>query len=747
MTSWLCNVFLLVVTLLGCQGAVISISNIVSGPGDYLYALEDGTLMNSGVVTVGYFPAGVATADIDTIPELVAQLPKFTVLASRVPGQPGCMIGMPLPGYVDECDWVSLGKITNGNPLLGRTLYSIVTNAPNLGSATVRSQFALLEIGTLINDVPNENMYTSNPFGLTPTIGSKEWRFLDIPGLGAGYYCILKMAALKGNTRVTVAWEPSAAGSVTGAGEYATGTVATLGATPSPGYAFVGWKEGFAGRPNPFNLEITASSPAEIAVTATFGPDLADPDRDGLGNYDERFVHFTDPNKADSDGDGLSDGQEVGGGAFSVVRGRMTWEQARVDAVARGGMLAGFANVGEWNRALAELGAAALYEIDGLWIGATDRETEGAWKWVDGAPVTFANWAEGEPDNLNDSDYAAVAGELSGVIGRWNDYRSAVQRDGYVLERGLPSDPRLADSDGDGLDDGRERTLGTPPMVADADGDGLPDGAEVDLTQTSPLKSDSDGNGVGDGEEDPDGDGLNHRVEVKIHRTHPLVADTDGDELSDGEEVLWFKTYNPLLADSDGDGTPDGAEDFDGDRLTNLAELRTHRTQPTLADSDGDGLSDSEELLQTETDPLLMDSDRDGVLDRNEDPDEDGLSHLAEVRQHRSHPLRYDSDGDRLGDGLEVGIGWDPLQDSSALVAKIQGKRSEFGLYDSADILDLRPGSVRIEPEPGGKLRLRMKVHKSSDLMRTWQEAGDAVYEEPYDPKAEPHKYFRFKAE
>jgi hypothetical protein len=42
-----------------------------------------------------------------------------------------------------------------------------------------------------------------------------------------------------------------------------------------------------------------------------------------------------------------------------------------------------------------------------------------------------------------------------------------------------PTNATVADTDGDGLDDGRERSIGTDPLNPDTDGDRLSDGAEV----------------------------------------------------------------------------------------------------------------------------------------------------------------------------------------------------------------------------------------------------------------------------
>ena len=82
---------------------------------------------------------------------------------------------------------------------------------------------------------------------------------------------------------------------------------------------------------------------------------------------------------------------------------------------------------------------------------------------------------------------------------------------------------------------------GTDPRNADTDGDGLGDGAEVNVHRTDPTKVDTDADGLGDAEE------------VNIHGTDPLNADTDADALRDGAEVNTHGT-DPLDPDTDGDG-------------------------------------------------------------------------------------------------------------------------------------------------------------------------------------------------
>ena len=212
--------------------------------------------------------------------------------------------------------------------------------------------------------------------------------------------------------------------------------------------------ERFQGTLDEIRLYDRALTDADVAYL--YSQATTDTDSDGLTNAEEDSLG-TNSNNADSDGDGISDGDEVKGyHTYSQINGSLSWTAAKADAESRGGYLATITSAEEANRVMAVVSQPAL------WLGGSDSASEGSWAWVTGETWSFSSWNTGQPDNSNNEDYL----ELKST-GDWNDLPNSALN-GYVLETvHAPTNPLLADSDGDGVDDLSEINQGRNPNIAE----------------------------------------------------------------------------------------------------------------------------------------------------------------------------------------------------------------------------------------------------------------------------------------
>ena len=108
----------------------------------------------------------------------------------------------------------------------------------------------------------------------------------------------------------------------------------------------------FQGTLDEIRLYDRALTDAEVAYL--YSQATTDTDSDGLTNAEEDSLG-TNSNNADSDGDGISDGDEVKGyHTYSQINGSFTWTAAKADAESRGGYLATITSAEEKNKSRAD---------------------------------------------------------------------------------------------------------------------------------------------------------------------------------------------------------------------------------------------------------------------------------------------------------------------------------------------------------------------------------------------------------
>ena len=218
-------------------------------------------------------------------------------------------------------------------------------------------------------------------------------------------------------------------------------------------------------------------------------------------------------------------------------------------------------------------------------------------------------------------------------------------------------DGSLDDSDGDGLTDDEEDSIGTDPMDGDTDDDGVIDGDEVNPSD------DADGDGLINAlDPDSDNDGLYDGTELGLDCGD---AATDASKMHCRADVDPDTVTNPVDADTDNGGVDDGSEDFNRDGAQDAGETDptagNGADDGTLDDDDGDGLTNGvEDSLGT--DPDDADSDDDGVRDGDEPNFADDTDNDGDI-----NALDTDSDDDGLLDGTELGTDcMDPATDAAA---------------------------------------------------------------------------------
>ncbi|WP_228559412.1 MULTISPECIES: Ig-like domain-containing protein [Myxococcus] len=364
-----------------------------------------------------------------------------------------------------------------------------------------------------------------------------------------------------------------------------------------------------------------------------------DTDGDGLTDAEE-VVLGTDPTNPDTDGDGLPDGIEVNTAGTDPLD-----DDSDDDGILDGNEDAnhnGIVDDGETDPNNWDTDGDLL--SDGLELGLAEPQ---------GADTDMTRFvADSDPTTTTDPLNPDTDG------GSVRDGIEDADRNGRVdpgeTDPLNPADD--VDSDGDGIDDATEIAWGLDPNDADSDDDGVPDGIDG--------ITDTDGDGLIDAlDPDSDNDGILDGTEMGV-TLESAPADTDRTSPNFRPDADPTTTTDPKNPDSDGDGLMDGEEDANHD-----GRVDTTETDPNNPDTDADGLTDGVEVRGSNpTNPLNPDTDGDGLLDGAEDANRNGSFDNGET-----DPNNADTDGGGVNDGEEVSGGTNPLDGNDDFVISGRG--------------------------------------------------------------------------
>ncbi|MEI8138786.1 MAG: LamG-like jellyroll fold domain-containing protein [bacterium] len=346
--------------------------------------------------------------------------------------------------------------------------------------------------------------------------------------------------------------------------------------------------------------------------------DYADPDGDGLDNYEE-YLLALDPQNPDSDGDGMGDGAETRWGSNPAVSNSfagLPWIEPFEPPVVTCGVLAGQNGwlatgtniawvqtncISEGMQSASLMGTGAVSRVNAacgspvVWIDFQARPVR---RWLDYLPgvspdvaTAFFINATGQVVVCTASGWETLVGHTPVSTSQWT--RFTVKAD-YVAQhwalwvgavcvgKAIPFAKPVSEFSvarvftpifSRGYLDALAITT-NEPVGLDDDGDGLPNSWELQFALDPSDPTDSS---------DPDQDGLSN-LEEFLCGTNPRNPDSDHDGLVDGCDGVMPIGLFLQGVDRNGDGFADGESDYG--------------CNPLSPDTDGDGLCDGVEVAQ-----------------------------------------------------------------------------------------------------------------------------------------------------
>ncbi len=125
---------------------------------------------------------------------------------------------------------------------------------------------------------------------------------------------------------------------------------------------------------------------------------------------------------------------------YELTSSALTWADAQNEALSKGGYLVVVNDASEQSFVASTFAASGDYESF-VWIGLFDPTFTGSgpFVWVNGDPLTYTNWAPGEPNNYFGNEWA-VEMRTAMYGNEWNDlpgyvtHYGVIEYDNYIPE-------------------------------------------------------------------------------------------------------------------------------------------------------------------------------------------------------------------------------------------------------------------------------------------------------------------------
>ncbi len=413
--------------------------------------------------------------------------------------------------------------------------------------------------------------------------------------------------------------------------------------------------------PNQADTDADGLTDGEELLSYSTNPVVSDTDGDGLNDGDEILTHLTDPALADTDGDGLSDGAEITTHLTNPLA-RDTDADTFSDGleIAQGTDPRNPASYPS-NAALTGTGIMGINDaVDG--DAGTPRLHAGLAAYINDGDLTthIDNWfGEGDTDLGQSVSFVGVtwpaplpnyAKSLTLTLatfsdGGWFGVAGQAPGGGGILAASDLIEPSVQISTDGGIT--WLTVAQSSDYLAALTGHGIGGGVNPNPTSVSAVFTLNDPitgiTGIRIIGENGGNAGPDPNGFIGVYEL-AVTAGLVNDVDGDGLDDTWEMGHGLDV------GLDDADDDPDDDGLSNIQEFAAN-TDPQIADTDDDGLLDGAEVREHNTSPVVADTDN------------DGLSDGQEINTTGTDPLIADTDGDGLSDGDEIQLyGSDPTK-------------------------------------------------------------------------------------